>query len=388
MSDISVSTWLDLGVTGVFAIGAMLTLYQMQIRMKRSNELMPGVSSSFWLLGLAIFSLALAQASSTMLVGFYGNTNFPSVSDLFEIVGYIAFLIFLLRLMFPGDANMWLATLAAAILLSFQALLLQYILTVRQEVSMSIILQFFYILLGFTFTVISLYVSRKYSSTAVWAVPIALGVFSIAQLSGNWFYSSSISTGGTALAQSREIGALLVRIASALSLGLGIPLAFAAMENSKLTWRGLLGQRQFQLAAGVMILVVYLLVSSTYFMTIALPSGTDAARSLERRETALRENLISAQGAFQIYLIFAILLGYSQTSLHSQEFQEQIMNLNKTLDRTVAERTEQLKIRLSELEKFKRITVGRELRMVDLKNKLRDALSGRKSTAKPGRGRP
>lgn len=374
MADITLATWFDLGITGVFAVGAVLALYQMQIRMKKSNDLMPGVSSSFWLLGLAIFSLTLAQASSTMLVGFYGNTNFPSVSDLFEIVGYIAFLIFLLRLMFPGDANMWLATLAAAILLSFQALLLQYILTVRQEVSMSIILQFFYILLGFTFTVISLYVSRKYSNTAVWAVPLALGVFSIAQLSGNWFFSASVSSGGTALAQSREIGALLVRAASALSLGLGIPLAFTSMENAKLAWRSLLGQRQFQLAAGVMMLAIYLLVSSTYFMTIALPSGAAASRNLEMRETALRENLISAQGAFQIYLIFAILLGYSQTSLHTQEFQEQILNLNKTLDRTVAERTDQLKARLGELEKFKRITVGRELRMVELKDRLRDAL--------------
>ncbi len=362
---------IDIASSVVLVLGSALTLYLMQTNLRKTEEHMPGVNSAFWLLGLSVFSFSLSSLSSLVLVEVYHNSSFPTVADLFGIVAYISFLIFLLRIMFPGHANMWLATLAGATLLSFQALLLQYILTVRNEVATSVILQFFYILLGFTFTVISIYVSHKYRRMAPSLLLVTIGVFSISQLAGNWFYSASVSSGGTALAQSKELGALLVRMASALSLGLGVPLAFAAMEGISFFDRKLLGSKRFQLALGVMVLVCYLLLSSLYFVSTIFPQGTVASPYGGVREAALRENLASAQGAFQIYLIFAILLGYSQSSLKIQEFQEQIMQMNKVLDKTVAERTRQLNVHLSELENFKELTVGRELKMIGLKRQLR-----------------
>lgn len=363
----------NLGIAAVYAIGAVLVMNQMQLRLKKSEPIMPGVMSSFWLLGLAIFSLAVGSMANFLLIDIYGYTNFPTVADLFNIVGYLGFLIFLLRLLFPGEANMWLATVAAAAILSFQALLLQYIVTIRADVPMAVILQFMYILLGFTFAIITLYLSRRHQHSQASIIMASLGVFALSQLAGNWFFSSSVSVGGMALAQSKEIGALLVKAASALTLSLGVPLGFAAIEGWETFNPGrLLHTRSFQLAVCVAALVVYLLISTIYLVSSDLTTSAPVVQMMEKSgEDLLRDNMISAQGAFQIYLIFAIMLGYSQSSLRRQEFEDRIMQMNRELDRTVGERTEELKTRLVELEKFKMLVIGRELRMVELKKKIK-----------------
>ncbi|GEM_PF-4465341 len=370
MANVEWSATANILIAAVYSIGAILAIRQMQMRTKKSDAIMPGVMSAFWLLGLAIFSLAVGSVANFLLVDIYQHDNFPSVADLFNIVGYLGFLIFLLRLLFPGEANMWLATVAAAAILSFQALLLQYIVTIRADVPMSVILQFMYILLGFTFSIITIYLSRRHNDTPAKMIMLSLGVFSLSQLAGNWFFSSSISVGGTALAQSKELGAILVRAASALTIGLGVPLGFATIEGwSAISPGRLMHSRPFQLAVCVFALVVYLVISTIYLVSTNLvtlqPNNLTGGT-----ESLLRDNMISAQGAFQIYLIFAIVLGYSQSSLRRQEFEERIIQMNKELDRTVAERTEELKKRLVELEKFKKLVIGRELKMVELKKKV------------------
>ena len=47
-------------------------------------------------------------------------------------------------------------------------------------------------------------------------------------------------------------------------------------------------------------------------------------------------------------------------------------SLEKSLEEAVAKKTEELQDRMIELEKFKRVTVGRELKMMELKQKLEE----------------
>jgi len=49
----------------------------------------------------------------------------------------------------------------------------------------------------------------------------------------------------------------------------------------------------------------------------------------------------------------------------------ELEELAKTLDEKVKERTKELQERISELEKFHRLTVGREIKMVELKNRIK-----------------
>lgn len=385
MAEMLSEFYANLAICGAYAIGAAVLLYQMQLRLKKSEALAPGITSSYWLLALVAFSLALSHIANLLLVDVHNNSNFPSIADLFSIIGYFAFLIFLLRSIFAGEGRAWLSTIAAAAILSFQALLLHYIFIIRYDVPMSVILQFLYILLGFSFTIMSIFLSQRHRGTPLSAIFLSLGVFSIAQLGGNWFFSSSVSAGGTALLQSREIGAILMRAASALSIGLAVPFAMWGIEG-RISPLKILSSRQFQLAAGVMALSGYLLVSSIYLMTVNPAASPEFNLSLPTEEL-LKNNMIAAQGTFQIYIIFAILLGYSQASLRRQEFEEKILEMNRQLDHTVAERTAELNIRLAELEKFKRLTIDREIRMVELKKIAKSAaeqcLRPRKGGAKP-----
>ena len=50
---------------------------------------------------------------------------------------------------------------------------------------------------------------------------------------------------------------------------------------------------------------------------------------------------------------------------------KELNELNKNLEGKVGERTKELQKRLDELERFHRLTVGRELKMVELKKELR-----------------
>ncbi len=54
----------------------------------------------------------------------------------------------------------------------------------------------------------------------------------------------------------------------------------------------------------------------------------------------------------------------------------ELHELNETLEEKVVERTKELRNRLSELEKFHRLTVGRELKMIELKSLLKKVNSG------------
>ncbi|KPJ54723.1 hypothetical protein AMJ47_03770 [Parcubacteria bacterium DG_72] len=49
-----------------------------------------------------------------------------------------------------------------------------------------------------------------------------------------------------------------------------------------------------------------------------------------------------------------------------------IKNLQQDLERKVEERTQELRERLGELETFRKVTIGRELKIVELKNKIKE----------------
>jgi len=49
---------------------------------------------------------------------------------------------------------------------------------------------------------------------------------------------------------------------------------------------------------------------------------------------------------------------------------KELQELNKSLEEKVQERTRELQERLNELERFHRLTVGRELKMIELKKEL------------------
>lgn len=51
---------------------------------------------------------------------------------------------------------------------------------------------------------------------------------------------------------------------------------------------------------------------------------------------------------------------------------KELRELNETLEDKVKERTKELRERVNELEKFHRLTLGRELKMIDLKKKIRE----------------
>ena len=51
---------------------------------------------------------------------------------------------------------------------------------------------------------------------------------------------------------------------------------------------------------------------------------------------------------------------------------KELENLNRTLEEKVKKRTEELQERIEELEKFHKITVGRELKMIELKRKVKE----------------
>ena len=50
----------------------------------------------------------------------------------------------------------------------------------------------------------------------------------------------------------------------------------------------------------------------------------------------------------------------------------ELEEFNKTLEERVKERTEDLRKKVDDLEKFTKLTVGRELRMIELKEKLKE----------------
>jgi len=56
----------------------------------------------------------------------------------------------------------------------------------------------------------------------------------------------------------------------------------------------------------------------------------------------------------------------------SKKLSDELANLNRVLEERVKERTKEVQQKAAELEKFYRLTVGRELRMVELKKKIRE----------------
>jgi len=55
-----------------------------------------------------------------------------------------------------------------------------------------------------------------------------------------------------------------------------------------------------------------------------------------------------------------------------QKAQEELEQLNKTLEERVKERTTELEEKIAELHKMNRLFVGRELKMVELKERIKE----------------
>jgi len=69
---------------------------------------------------------------------------------------------------------------------------------------------------------------------------------------------------------------------------------------------------------------------------------------------------------------------FNQTTEDLKKSREELEKYNRELGRRVKERTEELQARVDELEKFHRLTVGRELKMVELKKRIKELEGGSK----------
>lgn len=59
-----------------------------------------------------------------------------------------------------------------------------------------------------------------------------------------------------------------------------------------------------------------------------------------------------------------------------EKSQKRIKNYSDDLEKMVTERTNDLESKNLELEKFNKIVIGRELKMIELKNKIKELESG------------
>lgn len=95
-----------------------------------------------------------------------------------------------------------------------------------------------------------------------------------------------------------------------------------------------------------------------------------AEEMLHRQTVELEEEVSERQIAQESLQEKALLL--EEEIEKRQEAQEELERLNKTLEQRVRERTAELEEKNAELHKMNRIFVGRELRMVELKEKIKE----------------
>lgn len=83
---------------------------------------------------------------------------------------------------------------------------------------------------------------------------------------------------------------------------------------------------------------------------------------------------------FSMFIILGIILLNSLSRERQQK--EELEKLNKELDRRVRERTRELEEKVEELNKFYRLTIGREMKMIELKKKIEELEKERKEIDK------
>ncbi len=92
--------------------------------------------------------------------------------------------------------------------------------------------------------------------------------------------------------------------------------------------------------------------------------GSDEMKGLAQAFNGMAENLKKSQKVLEdTNTILEV-----KVNAKTRELQE----VNQNLEKEVEKRTKELSKRVEELEKFRRVTVGRELRMSDIKNKMRE----------------
>lgn len=141
----------------------------------------------------------------------------------------------------------------------------------------------------------------------------------------------------------------LIRI---LNIELLIIIFFAALAASG----ALLGiaQREFFLLF-LLFSIILIMISRKFIVPFTkkiILELTDRAKELESAKSALEESKTVLE-------------------IRVQARTRELSELAGTLESKVEERTKELKAKLEELEKFQRLTIGRELKMIELKKELK-----------------
>lgn len=331
-----------------YTIGAVLGFYVLLTRLKFPHKELPGLEGASWLLALFLFSQALWAYSKAALFFLGAASQFPSVPEIFWLVGQGAMTLFLLRLTSADPAhNRFGAALVLFMIVGLNALLIKYILVPEGAGSGAGLFNF--AIIGFILAQLALVAAQLLKVGAgrartLWA-SIAVGL--VAQL------LSMIFTGGMS-----EVCA----VAAEVSLGMALPLQLVLLEKKK--WPNLgkfASEEETGIAASAFLIVIYLLLFSVYFYSrsLALPGGR-----------SLGDNVFFFISACWLYLMFAALVWYSHYRNESKTRDDKWKAQNLMLEKEVGGRTSELAKKVRELERFESVAVGREIRIAQLKKEI------------------
>ncbi len=125
----------------------------------------------------------------------------------------------------------------------------------------------------------------------------------------------------------------------------------------------------FQIIIASMILIIFaILLSIIFSKTIVTPIVTikNATKKIIQGNLDYQLNLKSKDEIGELASVF------NQMTCDLKKSRVQLEEYSKNLENTIKERTKELQSRNEELEKFNKLTVGRELRMIDLKKKIKE----------------
>lgn len=108
----------------------------------------------------------------------------------------------------------------------------------------------------------------------------------------------------------------------------------------------------------------------TVALEISLAERKEAEKTIHLKATALEEEVSERQAAQETLQEQALLL--EEEIDKRQKSQNELEKLNESLEQRVKERTAELERKNVELERMNRLFVGRELRMVELKERIRE----------------
>jgi len=115
------------------------------------------------------------------------------------------------------------------------------------------------------------------------------------------------------------------------------------------------------------------IIGFAFYMATAVVFSIMLSNLFRKREKALRKQRDELSDKTQILTKLTGELEIAKTSLEIKvkERTQQLKTLMESLEGKVKERTKELQLKIDELEKFERLTIGREVAMVELKKEIK-----------------